>query len=104
MGGIQSKKDFIKRNEERISQLEHSMKVLDDNLKSTNTEENNIYREGISQFPDRISQLEHSMKVLDDNLKSTNTDLQSVKHKVTYDNLKSTNTSEPIRMEKSLNY
>ena len=63
MGGIQSKKDFIKRNEERISQLEHSMKVLDDNLKSTNTEENNIYREGISQFPDRREETERARYV-----------------------------------------
>ena len=77
MGGIQSKKNFKKTNEERISQLEQSIKVLGDNLSSSNT---NLQKMNKKHETTRtsITTLETATAVLGTNLKSTNDRVNSL--------------------------
>ena len=71
MGGTQTKKNFEKGNEERISQLEQSIKVLGDDLVSSNT---NLQKMNKKHETTRtsIDTLETATAVLGTNLKSTN--------------------------------
>ena len=71
MGGLLSKKKLIKQNEERISQLEHSLRVLGDSLKSSNNTQQ-IMCMRYESTKTSIDTLETATAVLGTNLKSTN--------------------------------
>ena len=77
MGGTQTKKKFEKGNEERISQLEQSIKVLGDDLASSNTNQQ-IMCMRYESTKTSIDTLETATAVLGTNLKSTNDKVDSL--------------------------
>ena len=77
MGGTQTKEKFEKGNEERISQLEQSIKVLGDDLVSSNTNLQ-LMTKKYQTTRTSIDTLETATAVLGTNLKSTNDKVDSL--------------------------